>query len=507
MRQYQAHSNGPSGDAFYAALARPNVEREHGENHDQSHKDDKIRVNRSGSSVAKTLALRLERFPAYAPELNPDERVRCQADHTLAKGCPDDLDELSVALHRSLRHLRRAGRATIIPSSSAGEPTTETWFLVDDLSDIAERVAAGTRLTYEDGVRLFRTRNIHMLGRLADIARRRKNGHVAYYNVNRHINYTNRCVLRCKFCSFYRPWSADVPGAYELTVEQVVERAREAYAHGATEVHIVGGLHPKLSFSYYLDVCTRIRETCPPLHIKAFTAIEIIHFTHIARPRRTIREVLTELRGAGLGSLPGGGAEIFDDRVHDEAFKNKVGAAEWFDVHRVAHELGLYTNATMLYGHVETVAERVQHLLQLRAHQDDSVASRPARFNCVIPLSFIPEGSALAHLPGPTGLDDLRTLAVSRLMLDNLDHVKAFWIMQSPKLAQVSLNWGVDDLDGTVVYYDITKRAGHGTTHQELTVDTMQRLIREAGFVPTERDSLYRRVIRQNGAWTIEGES
>ena len=377
---------------------------------------------------------------------------------------------------------------------------------MDDLTDIAQRVESAARLSFEDGVRLFRTQDIHALGRLADVVRRRKNGDTAFYNVNRHINYTNRCVLRCKFCSFYRPWAAEAEDAYELSVDQVVDQAREAYDRGATEVHIVGGLHPRLPFSYYTEVCTGIREACPHLHIKAFTAIEIIHFTRIAKPRRTIGDVLTELREAGLGSLPGGGAEIFDDRVHDEAFGNKVGEAGWFDVHRAAHELGIFTNATMLYGHVETVEERVRHLLKLREYQDESQASCPARFNCVIPLSFIPEGSALSNLPGPTGLDDLRTLAVSRLLLDNFDHVKAFWIMLSPKLAQVSLHWGVDDLDGTVVHYDITKRQSGGTTHQELSVDKLKRLICEAGFTPVERDSLYREVIRGGDSWTIEKE-
>jgi len=378
---------------------------------------------------------------------------------------------------------------------------------MDQLTDIAQRVESEERLTYEDGVRLFHTRDVHALGRLADIVRRRKNGDIGYYNVNRHINYTNVCVLRCKFCAFYKPWSPDAEEGYTLTVDEVVARASEAYEHEATEVHIVGGLHPKLPFSYYTDMCRQIKAACPHLHIKAFTAIEIIHFARMTTPRRTVCEVLTELREAGLDSLPGGGAEIFDDRVHDEAFKNKVGHTEWFDVHRTAHELGIYTNATMLYGHIETVEERVRHLLELRAHQDASVASRAARFNCIIPLPFIPEGSALSHLPGPTGLDDLRTLAVSRLLLDNFDHVKAFWIMQSPKLAQVSLHWGVDDLDGTVVYYDITKREGGGTTHQEMSADQLRRLIREAGLVPTERDSFYRRVNRRDVSRSIEGES
>lgn len=394
-----------------------------------------------------------------------------------------------------------------------------------DLGEIAAKVESGQRLTREDGIALYRTRDIFALGRLANLARERLHGDAVYYNINRHINYTNYCVLRCKFCSFYRPYptggnaanqahehglaggaslgsrslsllSAVESDTYELPIERVVTLAKTAQEAGATEVHIVGGLHPKLPFSYYTDLCRAIREACPSLHIKAFTAIEIIHFTRITKPRLSIRDVLLALKEAGLGSLPGGGAEIFDDRVHEEAYKNKVGEAGWFDVHRTAHELGIYSNATMLYGHVESIDERITHMIKLREHQDESRRSRQASFNCFIPLSFIPDGSELAHLPGPTGLDDLRTLAVSRLMLDNFPHIKAFWIMQSAKLAQVSLNWGVDDLDGTVVNYDITKREGGlGNRHQELTVDQIRRLIVEAGRRPVERDTLYRPVV------------
>ncbi|MCO6435854.1 MAG: CofH family radical SAM protein [Phycisphaerae bacterium] len=411
-----------------------------------------------------------------------------------------------------------------------------------DFIELRRKVEAGDWLTFEEGLALYESPDIHALGELANLVRERLHGRRAFYNVNLHVNYTNYCVLRCKFCSFYRPYpkvghpvSPEVaashdgpqhsgpslslledggapsgapfrPDGYELTVEEVVARAKDAYARGATEVHIVGGLHPKLPFSYYTDLCAAIRQACPHMHIKAFTAIEIIHFTRIAKPRLGIAEVLTKLREAGLGSLPGGGAEIFDDRVHEEAFKTKVGESEWFDVHRAAHELGIFTNATMLYGHVETPAERVRHLIKLREHQADSVRKRAARFNCVIPLSFIPDESELAHLPGPSGLEDLRTLALARLMCPNIDHIKAFWIMQSPKLAQVSLGWGVDDIDGTVVYYDITKREGDGGTHQELTVDKLRRLIAEAGCEAFERDTLYRRVLRNDRSWTVEGE-
>ncbi|MCG3137450.1 MAG: Aminodeoxyfutalosine synthase [Phycisphaerae bacterium] len=393
-----------------------------------------------------------------------------------------------------------------------------------ELNDLAEKVWSSQRLTFEDGVRLFRTRDIHTLGELANQVRLQRHGRQTFYNINRHINYTNYCVLRCKFCSFYRPYNneprasarAEISGiepilpvipsrglkpaapsdSYELSVDEIVRLAEQAASDGATEVHIVGGLHPKLPFDYYLDLCRGIQSVCPKLHIKAFTAIEIIHFTRVSRPRRTIRQVLEELRAAGLGSLPGGGAEIFDDRVHDEAYKNKVGEEGWFDVHRAAHELGMYSNATMLYGHLETIEERVQHLVKLRDFQDESLAGRAAHFNCFVPLSFIPDGSELRHLPGPDGLDDLKTLAVSRLMLDNFPHIKSFWIMHSPKLAQVALDWGVDDLDGTVVWYDITKREGAGTRHQQLTVAQLQRLVVEAGYQPIERDSLYQHVPR-----------
>jgi len=368
----------------------------------------------------------------------------------------------------------------------------------NELGQIADKVRAGERLSHEDGVRLYESADVHTIGELADLVRERLHGRKTYYNVNLHINYTNYCVLRCKFCAFYKSYSktGTTQGGYELSVDDIVERAEQAVDRGATEVHIVGGLHPELPFDYYLQMCRRLREACPQLHIKAFTAVEIIHFSRMVKPKLTIREVLERLHQAGLGSLPGGGAEIFDRRVHDETFKSKIGEQGWFDVHRTAHELGIFTNATMLYGHIESPAERIGHLIKLREHQDESLGSRKAHFNCIVPLPFFPQGSELAHLPGPTGLDDLRTLAIARLMLDNFGHIKAFWIMQSPKLAQVSLNWGVDDFDGTVVYYDITKGPDRGSTHQELTVDEIKRLIVAAGGTPVERDTLYRPVIQ-----------
>ena len=400
--------------------------------------------------------------------------------------------------------------------SSSPNPTDPT------LRPVAEKVLASESLSYEDGVALYRSRDVHGTGRLANFVRERLHGDRTYYNRNRHINYTNVCALSCKFCSFYRKRGEE--GAYEMPVEQVVEIARKAADAGATEVHVVGGLHPWLKFDYYLDMLRGVRAACPDLHVKAFTAIEIIHFTRIAR--MSVREVLIALREAGLGSLPGGGAEIFDDRVHDEVFKGKVRADKWFDVHRTAHSLGIYTNATMLYGHVERPEERVGHLIKLRELQAQSmsVVSGPlsvvghqatdheplttgapkAFFNCMIPLSFIPERSELGHLPGPTGLTDLKTLAIARLMLDNVPHIKAFWIMQGIGLSQTALSWGCDDLDGTVVWYDITKREGAtaAPTHQELHVNDIKRLIREAGREPVERDTLYRPVRRDGSLGT-----
>jgi aminodeoxyfutalosine synthase len=407
------------------------------------------------------------------------------------------------------------------------------------LRPIAEKVLAGEVLSQDDGAALYRSRDLHAIGRLANYMREKLHGDRTYYNRNRHINYTNVCALSCKFCSFYRKRGEE--GAYEMPLEQVIATAERAADAGATEVHIVGGLHPWLKFDYYLDMLRGIRSARPQLHIKAFTAIEIVHFTRIAR--MSVGEVLAALKGAGLGSLPGGGAEIFDDRVHDEVFKGKVRADRWFEVHRTAHALGIYTNATMLYGHVETPEERVGHLIKLRELQAESLERmssaegsgfavqssgnanngscagsssslnpesrtlnplrfpnpRCACFNCVIPLSFIPEGSELGNLPGPTGLTDLKTLAIARLMLHNIAHIKAFWIMQGVGLSQVALSWGVDDLDGTVVWYDITKREARGGagTHQELHEQDLRRLIREAGRIPIERDTLYRPVRRE----------
>ena len=373
------------------------------------------------------------------------------------------------------------------------------------LEPIAEKVREGVRLSEAEGLQLYETKDIWTLCSLADEVRRRWHGDVAYYNINRHINYSNVCALSCKFCDFYR--KKDQDGAYEYSIEDIIKEARGAMEAGATEIHIVGGLHPWLPFSYYTDAIRAIREAAPNIHVKAFTAVEIVHLAKISKRGRDgnagIASVIEDLKEAGLGSLPGGGAEVFDDRVHDEAFKGKIRGQQWMDVHRVAHELGLNTNATMLYGHIESREERLHHMSLLREEQDRANQdSTEGKFQAIIPLPFIPGVSELAHLPGPSGLENLRTISIVRLMLDNIPHVKAFWIMQTLHMAQHMLQCGADDIDGTVVWYDITK-VSSSSTHQECTVKDLERAISDAGFTPVERDTLYRRVLREGTSWSI----
>jgi aminodeoxyfutalosine synthase len=340
------------------------------------------------------------------------------------------------------------------------------------------------------------------VGRLADAVRRRRHGDVAYYNVNRHLNYTNVCALSCHFCDFHR--KRGQAGAYEHSMERIVAEARQARQAGATEMHIVGGLHPYLPFSYYTDMLRCIREEYPQVHLKAFTAVEIVHLARIDRRPRDIEGVLGDLVDAGLGSLPGGGAEVFDDRVHDQAFKGKIRHDRWLDVHRIAHGMGLRSNATILYGHVESLDERIAHLVALREAQDEAIEKGHAgRFQASSPLPFIPGQSVLKHLSGSTGLENLKMLALCRLALDNFDHVKAFWVMQTLPITELSLQHGVDDVDGTVVWYDITKVCGDESTHQEVTVGSLRQMIRRAGCVAVERDTLYRPVVRDGACWHV----
>ena len=361
------------------------------------------------------------------------------------------------------------------------------------LAAIRDKVESGVRLTFEDGLALEASNDLIELGALADLVRRRLNGRNAYYNVNTHINPTNVCVYRCDFCAFRA--DLDDARAYTMDRPQILERARSAHERGATELHIVGGLHNKLKFDYYVDVIRWIKEAFPELHVKAYTAVEIEFFAKIAR--LSIREVLETLIEAGLGSLPGGGAEIFHPEVREDICGAKASTETWLEVHRTAHQLGLNSNATMLYGHVEKAEHRIDHMLRLRALQDET-----GGFQTFIPLAFHPDNSRMSDIPKPSGLMDLKTMAISRLMLDNFPHIKAYWVMLGIKTAQVALSFGADDIDGTVVHEKIYHEAG-AETPQEITVDELRRLIREAGCVPIERDTLYREVQRDGDRWSL----
>jgi aminodeoxyfutalosine synthase len=368
----------------------------------------------------------------------------------------------------------------------AAAPTLERLRPPADLADIAAKVVRQERLSSDDGLRLFAHPDLLAVGRLADAVRRRLHGDVVYYNINRHINPTNVCMQECSFCAFGRK-AAD-PLAYEMSHQEVYERAASCAAQGATELHIVAGLHPLFDLAWYEECFRGLKARFPQLHLKCMTAVEIAYFAKMERLSH--REVLERLVAAGLESMPGGGAEIFHPDVRRQICDNKCDADEWIEIHRTAHGMGLKSNCTMLYGHIEGPEHRVDHLLRLRALQDET-----GGFQAFIPLAFHPENTALSHLPGPTGMLDLRVMAVSRLMLDNVPHVKAYWIMLGPKTAQVALSFGADDLDGTVVEERIVHMAG-ATSPEELPVAELKRLITETGRVPVERDTLYRRVER-----------
>ena len=364
---------------------------------------------------------------------------------------------------------------------------------MNQIQTIADKVEAEQRLTPEEGLFLEQEADLLTVGRLANIVRERKNGNFAYYNTNVHLNPTNVCVYRCTFCAFRRDLKSD--REITFTDDQIRERVLQAKADGATEIHVVGGLHHLKKFDWYLNVVRVIHETDPQLHIKAWTPVEIEWFARITK--QPLKWVLEEMRQAGLGSMPGGGAEIFDEEVRSQICEHKADAKVWFDVHRAAHELGIRSNATMLYGHIEEARHRIDHLCQLRDLQDET-----GGFQTFIPLAFHPENTGLAHLDKPTGLMDLRTMAVSRLMLDNFQHMKAYWIMLGEQTAQVALGFGADDLDGTVVHEQIYHDAG-AKTPEGTTTDKLHQLIREAGREPVERDTLYRRVIRDGANWSV----
>jgi aminodeoxyfutalosine synthase len=359
------------------------------------------------------------------------------------------------------------------------------------LAAIREQVEAGQRLSFEDGVFLDESADLFTLGELANLVRECKNGRFTYYNVNTHLNPTNVCVYRCTFCAFRADLKS--PKGYVMTDEQVLERAAEAERRGATELHIVGGLHHQLPYEWYLNIVRIIHQAHPRLHLKAYTAVEWDWFARLTG--RPTRDLLAEFKEAGLGSLPGGGAEIFHPEVRDKICEHKADADSWIRIHREAHELGLRSNATMLYGHIEEGRHRIDHLCRLRQLQDET-----GGFQTFIPLAFHPENTGLSHIAKPSGLMDLKTMAIGRLMLDNFPHIKAYWVMLGIKTAQVALSFGADDLDGTVVHEKIYHDAGSDSP-QEMSVAEIRRLIEEAGRIPVERDTLYNEVIRTEDHW------
>ena len=348
------------------------------------------------------------------------------------------------------------------------------------IGDIAERVFAGERISREDGVRLYAA-DLHAVGALANWVRERKHGDLTYFNVNQHVNYPNVCNKLCRFCAFQRLPGQE--GAYVMKPDEVAEKIRAQLDEPVTEVHMVAGIYPKLPYEYYLDILRAVKEVRPGIHIKAFTMIELMQIAR--RAKKPLAEVLPELVEAGLGSCPGGGAEVFADRVRDEGYDKKNTGDEWIDTARTVHQAGLHSNCTMLHGHIETVEERVDHLDRLRLLQDET-----GGFQTYIPLSFHPDNTEWSHLPGPTALEELREIAVSRLLLDNIPHIKAYWIMLSIPVAQMALAYGADDVDGTVVEEKIYHEAGATTPQKVLRAELVQ-WIRDAGRIPVERDTIY----------------
>jgi aminodeoxyfutalosine synthase len=362
------------------------------------------------------------------------------------------------------------------------------------LREIRAKVEAGQRLAAEDGLLLYRDDvPLPAVGELANLVRERINGNDAYYNINAHLNPTNVCIYRCSFCAF-RADLRDERG-YLMSDAQIMARGQEAVDAGCTELHIVGGLHHQMDYDWYVGIIRRLHEAFPTLHLKGWTAVEIHWFSHLTG--MPFEAVLEDLIEAGLGSLPGGGAEIFHPEVRDQICEHKADAHHWIDIHRAAHGLGLRSNATMLYGHIEQAYHRIDHLVRLRQLQDET-----SGFQTFVPLAFHPANTNLAHLPKSSSLLDLKTMAIARLMLDNFPHIKAYWIMLGVGTAQVALSFGADDLDGTVRHELIYHDAG-AETPEILTVEEIRRLITEAGRDPIERDTLYRQVEREGSNWSV----
>jgi len=359
------------------------------------------------------------------------------------------------------------------------------------LVEIAGKVEAGERLSPADGLDLYASNDLLALGKIADKVRRQKHGLTTYFNVNRHFNHTNVCYADCKFCGFYR--TPRQPDAYTHNIDESLRIAGEAVAEGATELHIVGGLNTKLPFSYYTDLLASLKRQYPQLHLKAFTMVELDHFAHFYK--MSDEDVIQRLIEAGMDSCPGGGAEIFREPTRSMICAHKCDADRWLDLSGKVHAAGLKTNATMLYGHIESIEDRVDHLVRLRDQQDKSQG-----FQCFIPLAFYPPGTQLAHLPGPSGVDSLKTMAVARLMLDNFDHIKAYWVMLGRRLAQVALHYGANDIDGTITKGGELSESYSVETNNEVKMSKadLVALIEDAGFVAVERDTVYNRVAPGN---------
>lgn len=359
-----------------------------------------------------------------------------------------------------------------------------------NLQDIAAKLERGERLTFDDGLNLYATDDLPALSKLADTVRRRLHGRTTYFNVNRHFNPTNVCYADCKFCNFFR--TPREPDAYTHNIEDSLKIAGKAVAEGATELHIVGGLNTKLPFSYFTDLLSSLKRQYPQLHLKAFTMVELDHFAHFYK--MSDEDVIERLKEAGMDSCPGGGAEIFREPTRSMICAHKCDAERWLSLSGKVHAAGLKTNATMLYGHIESTEDRVDHLIRLRKQQDKS-----GGFQCFIPLAFYSPETQLSHLPGPSGVDSLKTLAISRLMLDNFQHIKAYWVMLGKRLAQVALHYGANDLDGTITEggelseaYSVEAKNEVKMTKQEIIT-----IIEEAGFEAVERDTIYNRVERE----------
>lgn len=361
------------------------------------------------------------------------------------------------------------------------------------LLPILDKVREGRRLSFEDGVALYRTSDLLAAGYLANLVRERLHGDRTYFNVNRHINPTDVCVASCRLCAFGK--KAKDSRAYTMSLDQVWHVAGEGWTEAVTEFHIVGGLHPTLTLDWYCQMLRGLKERFPQVHLKAFTMVEIAYLAQ--REKLSYREVLTRLKDAGMDSQPGGGAEIFSDRVRRIICDHKIDGAQWLEIARISHQLGLKSNCTMLYGHIETEEDRVDHLIKLRELQDET-----GGFQTFIPLAFHPANTPLDHIQTTTGFDDIKNIAVARLLLDNIQHIKAYWIMMTPKIAQIALRFGADDIDGTVVEEKIYHDAG-ATTSQSLRRGELLRLIREAGREPFERDTLYRPVEREESTFTV----